>query len=667
MNLHLRWQRWLGLGLTAVMLPLALTGAVMPAMLLPAAVTAAALLFAQKPLRPLPNWVENLLAPVIVLLVLVTGGLRFGVMRPVAHLVVLLAAVRFWGGALPPRRRLSLLLLALLGVAGVASSTHPLLVPYLLAVLGGMVLAVGDLLPKSLANRWGVPVPQGGVPPKLVLATVALATAVAVPLFVLFPRLRSPFAAVAVGGTPVSGFREAVALHQLGQIKTSRRPMLRVRFLQAEQVNPSWLRFAGATLSHYRVGRWLEAKHSLKQKTIPEGLGVGEVAEVSLEQASDRLFVPPGTTGLLAPSGVEPWVDGAEAFRIPRQIEPPITFKVSFAPKEVFTSPPGDEDLLVSIDKSRLLQLALEATEGADTPLEKAKALETFLQKRYKYTTTSNTPLRADPVEWFLWTSKAGHCEFFASSMVLLLRVLGIPARLQTGFAGGQQLGHGEYLLRDANAHAWVLAFVDERWQVFDPTPPEGQPGIDLSETFADIRALWGKVEAFWDRWILTFSLADQLQFFLNLLAVARRTFVWAVLVLAGLLLLRLVWLRPGRPVERRQKASPLGQVLQTVAKKAGWRAEELDLVPPSRVLASLLPKLQHAQAACLWLFRAHEQTLYGGGAAPSRREVARAVTSVLKDLQRHDSARDRTTNGPRASSPGEKGSLPKRPPRSGR
>lgn len=667
MNLHLRWQRWLGLGLTAVMLPLALSGAVMSAMLLPLAVTTAASLFASRPLRPLPNWVENLLAPIILLTVLVTGGLRFGVMRPVAHLVVLLAAVRFWGGALSPRRRLSLLLLALLGVAGVASSTHPLLAPYLLAVLGGMALAVGDLLPKSLASRWGVQPPQGGVPLKLVLATVVFAALVAVPLFVLFPRLRSPFAGAAVGGTPVSGFREAVALHQLGEIKTSRRPMLRVRFLESDQVNPSWLRFAGATLSHYRVGRWLEAKKSAKKKTVPEGLGVGKVAEVTLEQASDRFFVPPGTTGLLPPSGVEPWVDGAEALRIPREIEPPITFKASFDPGEVLTSPPGEEDLLVSIDRSRVLQLAMEATEGAASDWEKAKALETFLQKRYKYATTINTPLRADPVEWFLWTSKEGHCEFFASSMVLLLRVLGIPARLQTGFAGGQQLGRGEYLLRDANAHAWVLAFVNGRWQVFDPTPPEGQPGIDVSTRFADFRGLWGKVEAFWDRWILTFSLADQLQFFLAFLPVARKAFVWVVLVLGGMFVLRFLWLPPARSAVSSQRASPLGRVLKAIAKKAGWKDQELHLVPPSVVLASLLPRLRHAQAACLWLFKAHEKTLYGGGASPSKREVARAAANVLKDLERHGSARDRTTNELKASSPEGKGSPPKRPPRNGR
>lgn len=667
MNLHLRWQRWLGVGLAAVMLPLVLTGAVMPAMLLPLAVTTLALLFAPRPLRPLPNWVENLLAPLILVLVLVTGGLRFGVMRPVAHLVVLLSAVRFWGGALPARRRLSLLLLALLGVAGVASSTHPLLVPYLLGVLGGVVLAVGDLLPGSLASRWGAPAPQGSVPLKLVLATVVLGSLVAVPLFVLFPRLRSPFAAAAVGGTPVSGFREAVAFHQFGQIKTSRRPMLRVRFLQNQEVNPSWLRFAGATLSYYRGGRWLEAKQSLKKKTIPEGLGVGVLAQVTLEQASDRLFVPPGTTGLLPPSGLEPWVDGAEAFRIPREIEPPLSFRVSFAPEKVFTSPPGDEDLLVSIHRPPLLQLALEATEGAGSDWERAKALETFLQKHYKYSTSINTPLRADPVEWFLWTSKEGHCEFFASSMVLLLRVLGIPARLQTGFAGGQQLGHGEYLLRDANAHAWVLAFVNERWEVFDPTPPEGQPGIDLSEEFASLRALWGKVEAFWDRWILTFSLGDQIHFFLTILPKARKAFFWVVVVLAGMFFLRFVWPRPAGSLVRSQKPSPLGQVLQNIAKKAGWRAEELDLVLPSQVLASLLPKLQHTQAACLWLFRAHEKTLYGGGAWPSKSEVARAAASVIRDLEKQASVRAQTTKKPKTNSQPGKELLPKRPPNSGR
>ncbi len=655
---QLLWQRWLAGGAVATALLLGLSGAVAVPFLVPLALVGVAMLASPRPRHPLSPWAENLLAPLVLVAALAAGGLRFGVMRPVANLLSLLAAVRLWGGAERPRRAVAFLLLAVLNVAGIASSTHPALVAYLVLLLVAVTVATGQLLPLELARGLGSPPPPGRPPARLVAFTVLVALVAAVPLFVVFPRLRSPFAAAGVGGRPVSGFREAVALHQLGDIKTSRRPVLRVRFEEPEKVQPSWLRFAGATLSHYRAGRWVEGRRQEREGLGSLAVPGGEVrAELTLEQASDRLFVPPGTQHVVPPDA-QVWVDNAEAIRIPRSLDPPVTYSVGFDPAAVNTRPPGAGDLAVTVNRHALERLAKEATAGARDPLSRAQAIERFLQTRYRYSTNTAAPLRADPVEWFLFTSREGHCEFFASAMVLLLRVEGIPARLQTGFAGGQELGAGEYLLRDANAHAWVLAYVGGRWRVFDPTPPEGRPGVETGVGGLNLRAWLANLESFWDRWIITFSLADQLEVlsaFLQLLHHAGRYVPWAggavALGLLAWLLARSrkTW-RPGIEV------SELGRLLFRLGREGGWDEDALVRATPSQVLASLLPALSSSRAACVFLFQAHERAVYGGQSTVPRRRVATSFREVLAELKRGAKATARTTSGRGPSSKAGKG-----------
>ncbi|MDW7968637.1 MAG: DUF3488 and transglutaminase-like domain-containing protein [Thermoanaerobaculum sp.] len=637
MSTSLLWQRWLALAALAVTLPLGFSGAVNWLFLLPLAGVGLALLFSRTVYPPLPAWVENLLAPLILLAALAAGGLRFGILRPVANLLVLLTAVRLWGGAPRPRRYTVLALLAVLNAAGVASSTHPALVLYLAVGLAALTFATAQLLPLELGQRLGGAAPRGQPPWRLWLATTALALAVGAPLFVLFPRLRSPFAAAGMGARPISGFREAVSLHQLGEIKTSRRPMLRVRFPDQAEVNPQWLRFVGATLSHYRAGRWLEGRRQVQRGDLPilRGDQVGVRAEFSLEQTSDRLFLPPGARRLVPPE-VEVWLDGAEAVRIPRGLVPPIAYQVVFDPSGVYTRPPGDEDLAVPISRPALERLAQRVTEGHQGAWAKAKALETYLQANYRYSTRTLAPLRADPVEWFLWTSREGHCEFFASAMVLLLRAQGIPARLQTGFAGGQDLGNGEFLLRDANAHAWVLAFVNNRWHIFDPTPPEGQPAAELGRSAWDWRAIWARLGEIWDRWIITFSLADQLDVLLAVWAKVRRHWLW--IAVAGLVALAgvavAVLSRRWRPrPQARLTLSPLGRSLWQLARLAGWEEGALHHATPTKVLETLLLRLERSRATCQWLFLVHQQVTYGLVQPPGARQLRRALREVRGEL----------------------------------
>jgi protein-glutamine gamma-glutamyltransferase len=97
-------------------------------------------------------------------------------------------------------------------------------------------------------------------------------------------------------------------------------------------------------------------------------------------------------------------------------------------------------------------------------------ALDAWFGREFAYTRKiGDTDIRS-----FLGDRRRGHCEFFATAAALLLRAAGIPARYQTGFAVSEwDPAQAQWLLRGVHAHAWIIAWIDGRWQTFDPTPPD--------------------------------------------------------------------------------------------------------------------------------------------------------------------------------------------------
>jgi protein-glutamine gamma-glutamyltransferase len=133
----------------------------------------------------------------------------------------------------------------------------------------------------------------------------------------------------------------------------------------------------------------------------------------------------------------------------------------------------------------RLRTLAREATREAMDDLGRAKALEAWLRDNYAYTRdTLLVQWAGNPVEQFLFDLKAGHCELFASSMVVLLRTLDIPARLVTGYyVNRYNPVTGYYEVRRSDGHAWVEAYLEPHgWVTFEPTSsfelPQWQPRL---------------------------------------------------------------------------------------------------------------------------------------------------------------------------------------------
>jgi len=125
----------------------------------------------------------------------------------------------------------------------------------------------------------------------------------------------------------------------------------------------------------------------------------------------------------------------------------------------------------------RVRDKAKQIVEGKATAYDKAEAIETFLRSPpYKYSTVvKNVPPGRDPVDYFLFDLKQDFCEYFASSMAVLLREAGVPARVVEGFTSGVfDPALGKFVVRELNAHAWVEAYFPQYgWIEFEPTPSE--------------------------------------------------------------------------------------------------------------------------------------------------------------------------------------------------
>jgi hypothetical protein len=138
-----------------------------------------------------------------------------------------------------------------------------------------------------------------------------------------------------------------------------------------------------------------------------------------------------------------------------------------------------------SLDDSPARRLAERITRKCTNPYEKAIAIESYLSRAYVYDTEAPAaPYSADAVEYFLFDAKRGYCVAFASAMVIMLRHVGVPARLATGFVNGtyDPLSRN-YRVRERDLHAWAeVYFPNCGWVAFDPSGSEEERAIPFSE-----------------------------------------------------------------------------------------------------------------------------------------------------------------------------------------
>ncbi len=278
-------------------------------------------------------------------------------------------------------------------------------------------------------------------------------------------------------------FRSYTSMGEIGRLKQSDRILLRIDDMDGKGVpvllheatytsfsKNVWL--AGNTASEEQVSD-LEGTSWDIEPVQPERYRAVRISR-SLVNGKGMLALPAGTFRIENLPVEELHRHTLGALRVNRGPEL-IQYIAVYAPGRSFQLPPGPQDLRVPRELSPLMQQVVDELDLKDTPpLAAMRKLQQFFLSRFEYSVILRGPgAGATPLHDFLLSSRKGHCEFFATATVLLLRSLGIPARYATGYSVQEYSPlEQSYVVRRRHAHSWTLAHVNGSWIVLDTTPP---------------------------------------------------------------------------------------------------------------------------------------------------------------------------------------------------
>lgn len=340
-------------------------------------------------------------------------------------------------------------------------------------------------------------------------------------------------------GRSTTGFTKNVRLGEIGPILESVKPVMNVEVFEAQTDKPveldrftarwgmSELLLRGAVLTNYSRGTWsMERpdrpyriprsflKPGYKMRVDVESLDREVLFSMGLPQAGS-FSNPPRPIHLHPMTGLisrESASESAQRGSYTFYLEPPsrelaelqaialpsMILKTSWSDGHIY-----DCQVFPSRGLNRLRDLAQKLVDQAEqkvgrplSPHERAKMLESHLRDSGEYGYTLDLTVKdrnIDPVEDFLFNRKEGHCEYFASALALMLRSVGIPARLISGFKGAERLSDGQsWQVQDRHAHAWVEAWTGNNvWITLDATP-----ALSRQQSVEEVAARVG----FWER-----------------------------------------------------------------------------------------------------------------------------------------------------------------------
>lgn len=287
-------------------------------------------------------------------------------------------------------------------------------------------------------------------------------------------------------------YRSNTDIGHIGELKQSGAVMLRVHADAGASVPHL---FHVASYNAYAQGAWLAKNAPMNPVGVTDGTldlnpgAPGAIAtfEVGLPLARGKalLALPPQSTRV---GGLHAGNDAAilEANRLgSAQVELParalrmrVTAGVAGGTGAPLYGGPDEVDL--AIPRSELAVVSETAREAGLIGVHAGEAINLLTRhfgRDFNYATYREKPPEGiSPIADFLRRTKAGHCEYFATATVLLLRAAGIPARYATGYAVYEySTRENAYVVRERHAHAWARAFVDGRWRDIDTTPPDWQ------------------------------------------------------------------------------------------------------------------------------------------------------------------------------------------------
>lgn len=525
-----------------------------------------------------------------------------------------------------------------------------------------MIASIIALLTAQLSFQF-----TGTVPPlrrRLLLGAriFALAAPLALVLFFVFPRIQGPLWGMpgdAVNGR--SGLSNSMAPGNLSSLAQSEEAAFRVKFIDPapRQADLYW---RGIVLGNFDGRTWTQVRRSgppvpisitmrgrpLRHQVTLEPSGNRWLFALELPQQIPELAGNPGTVSAeLEMSATYP-LDERVRYDAASYLDYSVQAGAQLADRERWVALP-----------QRFNPLALRtgyALQREPDPALRARAvLRSFRTDNYVY--TLEPPLLGrDSVDEFLYTTKAGYCEHYASAFVFLMRAADVPARVVTGYQGGETNPVDGYLtVRQADAHAWAEIWLPGRgWLRVDPTAavaPErvqrslaraaARPApfgmeklgslidftVGQNSWITQLRFQWAALNNGWNQWVLNYNPQRQ-HSFLQRVQAALMTWQSA----AGLALLFTLLLL-GRTLRLRRQSDPIDALYSALCLRLGRRGmprapDEGPSAYAQRLSArGLPPPKQAAIARFLQLYSAHKYS-----AAPPDPKLAATLKSLLNE-----------------------------------
>ena len=359
-------------------------------------------------------------------------------------------------------------------------------------------------------------------------------------LFFVMPRMSAGYLGGYSYGTDfASGFSDRVQLGQIGQIQQSDSVVMHIQ-IEGDQTGRNDLHWRGVALANFDGHNWIGTKDQrvLPRRpdtsfAVPEhGEPVRSYASVSL--ARERLihykvlmepigtnvfFLAPWAMSLRGDYRLVAGDSGGAVYNFDFQhaisryeavsnVATPTAAELRAAGQNYPAEITETYLKLPELDP-RIADRAKQITKSAKSDYDKASTIDNYLRSNFTYTLQLPKTTARDPIANFLFERKQGHCEYFASSMAVMLRTVGIPSRVVNGFRSDEFNDvTGNYIVRAKNAHSWVEAyFPGYGWQTFDPTPagnggsPQGWGRVAL---YMDAMA------SFWRDWVISYDSSNQ-------------------------------------------------------------------------------------------------------------------------------------------------------------
>ncbi len=389
-----------------------------------------------------------------------------------------------------------------------------------------------------------------------------MATAVpfAVVFFLFFPRLGSPiWGSPDIFGEGKTGISDSMSPGSIVQLFMDDSPAFRVTFEGKVPLAGEDLYWRGPVLTHYDGQTWTRQKARVRPPITDYDPELVYSYQIEQEATGQHFmfgldYVLQGFTGafLLSDSSMysPTKINQIKHYDVKSVLLDALHQKISATERQRLLDFPAH----MNPASQTMIQEWQQSLQGAPPQAMVNKALQHFHQQGFFYSYTP-PPLSGDVIDQFLFQSKRGFCEHYASTFVIMMRMAGIPARVVTGYQGGVDMG--DYLLvKQSDAHAWAEVFYESEpgvgaWHRVDPTSvvsPErlatgSQSIIEQRrhwfdfEWLRDMREDMDTMRYQWNRWVRDFNVSKQQAMF-ELMGFEHHEGTQIALVMASLILL---------------------------------------------------------------------------------------------------------------------------------